>query len=90
MSQIELCSLCGSELYRVVAEGPNGYTAYSQTTGEEVPIPADVLKAYNKGNRQVPVSYACERSFPLSYRCTIQANGNRSSRVGDNHIAENI
>lgn len=86
MSTINTCTICKTDMYRVEKGGANGYTAYDQHTGEEVPMPPEVLKNYSKGPQRMPLSWACPVGFPTSYRCVIQPNGGRGSRIGEQHI----
>ena len=85
---LQICPLCSTVLYRV--EPVDGsFVAYDQTSGNEVPIPQDVLDSYESASVRVGKTYACPNGFPISYRATLHPTGPRSSRLGANHVSGN-
>ena len=81
---MDYCPHCGERLVKVEQTSPRTFKATDQDTGADVPIPAEVVAAYVREGR-VPLSYACQKGWPFSYRGVPGAYGD-SSRSGAQHV----
>ena len=81
---MDYCPLCSSRLVKVEQTGPGSFKATDQDTGLDVPIPANVAESYARAGK-IPVSYACVKGKPTSYRGVVTAAG-VYSRSGAQHV----